>query len=235
MKGVYKIKNTITGEYYIGSSKDLEKRILSHKVLLKNNKHTNHKLQDSYNQYGKDSFVFYELKLTSDDASNDDLIKLEQCYLDSSEKNKLFNLKFTATASRTSAILETCYVLDLYGNIIKGFKSVSECFRWLCVPINIGNLNTYTIYKDKYIVVTKDFFDDNYEIIKSTYNRDNKIETLKKINLKTCRVYCTINEKIIEFEDYRCASYFLGVTQSNIILILKGKNKKNPFNIRTIK
>ena len=62
-----------------------------------------------------------------------------------------------------------------------------------------------------------------------------KIETLKKINLKTCRVYCTINEKIIEFEDYRCASYFLGVTQSNIILILKGKNKKNPFNIRTIK
>lgn len=46
---VYKIISKQTGKYYVGSSKNLEKRITQHKTLLKNNKHHCFPLQEAYN------------------------------------------------------------------------------------------------------------------------------------------------------------------------------------------
>ena len=47
--GIYKITNTITNESYIGQSKNIEKRIATHKEDLENGTHVNKGLQEDYN------------------------------------------------------------------------------------------------------------------------------------------------------------------------------------------
>ena len=51
MIGIYAIHNIKTDKYYIGQSKDIEHRWKQHKSRLKNNKHENEHLQNSYNKY----------------------------------------------------------------------------------------------------------------------------------------------------------------------------------------
>ena len=56
--GIYKITNNINNKFYIGSSKNITKRFKEHKWRLKNNKHPNNKLQNSWNKYGEENFKF---------------------------------------------------------------------------------------------------------------------------------------------------------------------------------
>lgn len=58
MIGIYIISNIKNGKVYIGSSKAIQKRLYQHKYLLKNNKSHSPKLQNAYNKYGKESFIF---------------------------------------------------------------------------------------------------------------------------------------------------------------------------------
>lgn len=55
---VYRILNTETNKEYIGSTKDEIKREKQHFSRLKNNNHHCIHLQNSYNKYGKDKFIF---------------------------------------------------------------------------------------------------------------------------------------------------------------------------------
>lgn len=61
--GIYKITNTINGKVYIGQSVNLNKRMKSHLAYLKANKHHNNYLQNSFNKYGVEAFVFEVIKL----------------------------------------------------------------------------------------------------------------------------------------------------------------------------
>ena len=54
--GIYKITNIIKGNFYIGSSINVEKRMYEHKRMLRKNKHTNIHLQRSWNKYGEKDF-----------------------------------------------------------------------------------------------------------------------------------------------------------------------------------
>lgn len=56
MRGIYKITNLNDGKVYIGKSEDLKRRIKTHKLLLKRNKHFNYHLQNAYNKYGENFF-----------------------------------------------------------------------------------------------------------------------------------------------------------------------------------
>lgn len=56
--GVYIVKNIITGDFYIGSSVNLSRRLNDHRNKLSKNKHHNILLQRSYNKYGVHSFSF---------------------------------------------------------------------------------------------------------------------------------------------------------------------------------
>lgn len=78
MIGIYKIENLKTGDFYIGSSINVNKRFIRHKTQLKKLKHSNYKLQKDFIKYGSDYFNFQIIE----ECDKTCLIELEQHYLD---------------------------------------------------------------------------------------------------------------------------------------------------------
>ena len=64
ISGVYKITNNITGDFYIGSSKNIERRWSTHKCPSTHKQHPNSKLYKSIAQYGLGNFIFEVLEET---------------------------------------------------------------------------------------------------------------------------------------------------------------------------
>ena len=58
ISGVYKITNKITGEFYIGSSKDVKERWHGHRNISNWKRFPNVKLYQAMAQYGRDNFTF---------------------------------------------------------------------------------------------------------------------------------------------------------------------------------
>ncbi len=83
MIGVYCIKNKVNSKCYIGSTNDIAYRESMHFHKLKNNKHINKHLQNSYNKYGKDNFEFTIMELIGENEfTKEYLLEREQYYLD---------------------------------------------------------------------------------------------------------------------------------------------------------
>lgn len=80
MIGIYKIVNTINNKIYIGSAKNIKKRWSAHKSDLNKNKHHSRYLQNAWNKYGKDSFIFEIVEELIDLSL---LIDKEQYYINS--------------------------------------------------------------------------------------------------------------------------------------------------------
>lgn len=76
--GVYKITNTVNGKFYIGSSKNIDKRWNEHIWELNNLKYSNTWLQRDWIEYGQDSFNFEIVE----ECAEEDRYSLEQDYLD---------------------------------------------------------------------------------------------------------------------------------------------------------
>ena len=77
--GIYAIVNKTNNHLYIGQSHDLLKRKREHFKSLKNNKHSNAYLQNSYNLYGKDNFGFFVIEYV---ARLQDLNDREQYWIE---------------------------------------------------------------------------------------------------------------------------------------------------------
>ena len=60
--GVYKITNTVTGDFYIGSSKDVKERWASHKIPSTWKKCPNNQMYQDMQNYGVDKFDFQILE-----------------------------------------------------------------------------------------------------------------------------------------------------------------------------
>jgi len=90
---VYKIRNIKIGTVYIGQSSTYSKRWHTHKSRLRNNRHENLQLQEDYNKYGKEAFVFEVIEELPCDTSRDVLLTKEseaiKKYLN--EGKKLYN------------------------------------------------------------------------------------------------------------------------------------------------
>lgn len=78
--GIYKITNSVNGKFYIGSSADIDYRWNEHKQYLNGNYHINPKLQNAWNFYGGDKFIFEIIEETSPEKVI--LLDREQHYLD---------------------------------------------------------------------------------------------------------------------------------------------------------
>lgn len=70
--GVYVIRNIENGKMYIGStSNSFKERWKTHRERLRKNKHHSAHLQSSYNKYGKDSFEFQIIEITSPEKARE--------------------------------------------------------------------------------------------------------------------------------------------------------------------
>ena len=78
ISGIYRIINTITGDFYIGSSKDVKQRLAVHKCKSSWNKQPNNPMYIDMNRYGVDKFEFQILA----EVEADKLKETEQQFIE---------------------------------------------------------------------------------------------------------------------------------------------------------
>lgn len=96
--GVYLIKNTINNKLYVGSAKNVKNRFNAHKYSLKKNSHDNPLLQNAWNKYGEEHFIFEMIE----ECDLSIILLMEQHYLDlykSYDRNKGYNILRIAGSS----------------------------------------------------------------------------------------------------------------------------------------
>jgi hypothetical protein len=130
--GVYEIINNVTGDKYVGSSKNIYKRLIAHAAQLRSGGHCNKLLLHSFKKHGEDNFSI-AFKVTETEAESR---TLEQQMIDSGGYR--YNLaKFVeSTVEATDAI----YVYSNEGKFIKSYSSVKEASENLCID---GQTITY--------------------------------------------------------------------------------------------
>jgi len=89
--GIYYIRCVVTDIQYIGQSKRMSSRATAHHKELRENRHSNPKLQNAWNKYGADMFEFGIIETC--DVSQ--LNEREQYYFDTLNKDTLFNIHLT--------------------------------------------------------------------------------------------------------------------------------------------
>ena len=68
ISGIYKITNSVTGDFYIGSSKDVKHRWTCHKIPSTWNKCSNNPMYQDMQKYGLENFVFEILAEIEEDS-----------------------------------------------------------------------------------------------------------------------------------------------------------------------
>ncbi len=111
--GIYHIKNIITLQKYFGSSNNIEGRWKNHKTFLRGNRHSNKKLQSSWNKYKEVSFEFKIIE----ECNTDNLLILEQSYLDGICKED-YNLQLIAGRGPPNFKLNKKTVLEIKNKLI---------------------------------------------------------------------------------------------------------------------
>ena len=80
--GIYQILCLPTSKSYVGSSVDIHKRWSQHKHQLRNKRHGNTYLQNAWNKYGEDQFVFKILEIVTP-VTKENLEAREDFWIDS--------------------------------------------------------------------------------------------------------------------------------------------------------
>ena len=78
ISGIYKITNTITGDFYIGSSKDVKERWANHKIPSAWKRYSNNPMYLDMQKYGTDKFAFEILA----EVEADFLKEMEQRFIE---------------------------------------------------------------------------------------------------------------------------------------------------------
>lgn len=111
--GIYKITNKIDNKVYIGSSLNLSSREYKHFWMLNKNIHDNSHLQNAYNKYGKENFIFEIVKSCPDK----NLVEFENYYINFYKSNLSdygYNLAVVNDSRRNSFNDEVKNKLSLY-------------------------------------------------------------------------------------------------------------------------
>ena len=95
ISGIYEIKNLINSKKYIGQSADIVKRERMHFWMLRNGKHKNPHLQNAYNKYGEDNFIFKIIEKCAPKK----LTAREQFYVDNENRESLYNIRIKCVDS----------------------------------------------------------------------------------------------------------------------------------------
>ncbi len=78
LMAIYYIQNTVNQKIYIGSAVNWPRRVRRHKELLNKNEHYNKRLQNAWNAYGEENFLFGTIEYVENPAN---LIEKEQYWI----------------------------------------------------------------------------------------------------------------------------------------------------------
>lgn len=141
--GIYCILNTISGLFYIGSTKNFWARYKCHFNSLKRDKHHSVHLQRSFNKHSKSIFQFIVLDVMECDVTS--LLEREQKYLDFLQP---YNNKIGYNVSRKANMIDAPVDKDRYrkllgrpviaynldGSFRGQYLSVTEAAEYLGIP-----------------------------------------------------------------------------------------------------
>jgi len=124
ISGIYKIENKINGKLYIGSSKNIENRFKEHKTMLKNNKHHSSHLQNSWNKYHENNFLFDKIENVE---KLDNLLSRESFYI---EKYKSLDSDFGYNMKPALDEIKTISPLDINFKLKKLLNYKEDITEW---------------------------------------------------------------------------------------------------------
>jgi hypothetical protein len=136
MKCIYKIRNKTDNKFYLGSSKNKTNRWREHKRDLRNNKHHCVRLQNAWNKYGADNFVF-EVVEEFPEISDELLLRREQYWLEKlnpCDDSIGYNISPNAHGGwrgKLSKCTRRVKQYDLQGNLVKEWESAGAIKREL--------------------------------------------------------------------------------------------------------
>ena len=118
ISGIYKITNTVTNDFYIGSSKNVKKRWRAHKWPSKWNEYPNNPMYLDMQKYGVDKFVFEILE----EVEAEELKEKEQQFIEllnptyndrnangwDIERYKKYNKEYDKEYKKTDKRKESC-------------------------------------------------------------------------------------------------------------------------------
>lgn len=220
--GVYFIVNIINGKKYIGSSTmKIKHRIQHHFSELKRNNHKNTHLQNAWNLYGEDNFVF-EIVIN---LEKDQCFIKEQEYLDNTEDSKRYNINPLATGT-PSLSKET---IEKRGKCIK--KAHDERLPWVdkvksgeCEIEGVPeNFRRYVLYRINYVSPKKGHTKETMDF--SYLKGVKKTQSSKVIEARNSKIQKQI-ENSTEVYVYSSTDKFLGYWK-NAFELEKDSNSPN--------
>jgi len=107
--GIYQIRNLVNGNRYVGSAKNLRRRQTVHLSALRHNRHVNPHLQNVFNKYGKEAFVFEIVE----QCAPEECTTREQHFLDTLHPE--YNIALSAIAPMLGRQASRAPRLDLRG------------------------------------------------------------------------------------------------------------------------
>lgn len=125
MIGIYKIVNIINNKCYIGSSNNIERRFYRHKWHLNNNHHDNPYLQNAWNKYGEENFIFQPISF----CKEEELLYHEQQLINKLKPEYNFNLKTFRPPSWKGKKLTKEHINKIRDSRIRGGKKWSQASR----------------------------------------------------------------------------------------------------------
>lgn len=180
-QGVYQIRCIKENKCYIGSSKDCQERVQKHFSELRFNRHTNKCLQEAFNKYGIEGFIYsivlyvakeedlltketeYQIKIGIDNLYNDKItgvymsneLKARYANIDQSYKHTL-EYRMKLAASRQNNKIARCdyvtgKILYVYENFVHLKEANPNVKRSTLLSACNGNKKSAYGYKWKYV------------------------------------------------------------------------------------
>jgi group I intron endonuclease len=98
--GIYNIYCTVNGKQYVGSSNDIQRRWGEHRRDLRAKEHHCPHLQNAWNKYGENAFIFNVIEHVIGTLTREGLIKTEQIWIDANWPDELlFNSRSKAESN----------------------------------------------------------------------------------------------------------------------------------------
>ena len=189
--GIYGIRNIVNGKIYVGQSYNIHKRWIEHRYSFKNNIHHNQKFQNAWNKYGEDNFYFFVIEKCEQDIINErEIFWID--YYNSANRDYGYNLSTGGENSSEGSVWsdemrdnasklrspKKVVQVDIYGNIIKIWRSISyasrelklsnACIKRCCEHNGIHCGNYLWFYEEDELIYDKDYI-KNHVLSNSSY------------------------------------------------------------------